>query len=252
MVCNDDVFFYTVGRSLPTGLVRGGLVHKFLKLSLLPVAALGVACGQGESSNDSALNAELKRDLEAASAASVELASTARDYQQTRVVSAIESPRASAPVRRRNVRRPVAVPAAALEDETSKTPDPAPETKVEIAEPEPAPAEAPAPSVDTPTNVAVTPRPTPVGSAPASTEVGRGGSGGGSGGGGLGGIGEAIGTVIGVVIVRGGTGGVDHCDPRTDRRPTNGPLALPNPRYPAGAGVPIAVNDRRPRFPRGR
>ena len=224
-------------------------MHKVFKLSVLPVAAFAVACGRGKSSDDTALNAELKRDLEAASAASVELASTARDYQQTRVVSAIESPRASAPVRRRNVRRPVAVPAAALEDETSKTPDPAPQTKVEIAEPEPAPAEAPAPSVDTPTNVAVTPRPTPVGSAPASTDAGQGGVGGGSGGGGLGGIGEAIGTVIGVVIVRGGAGGVDHCDPRTDRRPTNGPLALPNPRYPAGAGVPILVNDPRPRFP---
>jgi hypothetical protein len=39
--------------------------------------------------------------------------------------------------------------------------------------------------------------------------------------------------VIGVVIIRGGGGGVDHCDPRTDRRPTNGPIGV----YP-GMGPP--------------
>ena len=229
-------------------------MHKVVKLSVLPVAALVVACGRGKSSDETALNADLKRDLEAASAASVELASTARDYQPTRFVSAIESPRASAPVQRRKVRRPVAVPAAALEDESVKTPDPAPEAKVEVAEAEPAEAEAPAPTIDTPTSVAVTPRPTPVGSAPASTEIGRGGSGGGSGGGGRGGIGEALGTVIGVVIVRGGSGGVDHCDPRRDgRRPPMGPMGMPDPRVPtrAGGGI-IAQNPipNRPRFPR--
>lgn len=228
-------------------------MHKVVTLSVIPVAALAVACGRGKSSDETALNADLKRDLEAASAASVELASTARDYQQTRFVSAIESPRSSAPVRRRSVRRPVAVPAAALEEETVKAPDPAPEAKVEVAEADPAPAEAPAPTIDTPTNVAVSPRPTPVGSAPASTDVGRGGVGGGSGGGGLGGIGEAIGTVIGVVIVRGGAGGVDRCDPRTDRRPTNGPVAYPDPRFPTRGGGGILINNpvsRRPRFPR--
>jgi hypothetical protein len=233
--------------------MRGGLVHKVVKLSVLPIAALVVACGQGKSSDETALNADLKRDLEAASASSVELASTVRDYQPTRIVSAIESPRSSAPVRRRNVRKPVAVPAAALEQETAKAPDPAPEVKVEVAEADPAEAEAPAPAIETPTNVAVTPRPTPVGTAPAPVDVGRGGSGGGSGGGGLGGIGEAIGTVIGVAVIRGGRGGVDHCDPRTDRRPTNGPVAYPDPRIPtrAGGGI-IAQNPipHRPRFPR--
>ena len=227
-------------------------MHRFLKISVLPVAALAVACGRGKSSEETALTADLKRDLEAASSSGVELANTARDYQPTRFVSSIESPRSSAPVRRRNVRRPVAVPAAAAEQEVAKTPDPAPENKVEIAEIEQS-TEAPAPAIDTPTNVAVTPRPTPVGTAPAPVDVGRGGSGGGSGGGGLGGIGEAIGTVIGVVIVRGGAGGVDHCDPRTDRRPPNGPVAYPDPRIPTRAGGGIIANNpmpRRPTFPR--
>jgi len=189
--------------------MRGGLVHKFVKVSVIPLAALAVACGRGKSPEQAALTADLKRDLDAASSSGVELASTAQNYQPTRFVSSIESPRESAPVRRRNVRRPVARPTAAAEPNVAKAPDPAPENKVEIAEIEQS-TEAPAPAIETPTNVAVTPRPTPVGSAPATTDAGSGGVGGGSRGGGLGGIGEAIGTVIGVVVIRGGAGGVDN------------------------------------------
>ena len=218
-------------------------MRKFVMISVLPVAAFAVACGRGKSNDSASLSADLKKDLEAASSSSVELASTARGYQQTRFVSAIESPTQSAPVRRRNVRRPVARPTAANEQELAKAPDPAPENKVEVAEPDVAQTEAPAPTIDTPTQVAVSPRPTPVGNAPASTDVGSGGIGGGSGGGGLGGIGEAIGTVIGVVVIRGGAGGVDHCDPRRDGRPSNGPIGLPNPRVPTRAGGGIIVNN---------
>jgi hypothetical protein len=229
--------------------MRGGLVHKLLKYSVLPVAALAVACGRGKTNEKTALNADLKRDLEAATATSVELANTSGDYKPTRFVSAIESPATSAPVRHRNVRRPVAKPAARSNEEVAKAPDPAPENKAVVAEPEKS-TETPAPTIDTPTNVAVTPRPTPVGSAPAPTDAGSGGVGGGSSGGGLGGIGEAIGTVIGVVIIRGGAGGVDHCDPRTDRRPTNGPVLFPDPRIPTRGGIPNNPFPRRPTFPR--
>lgn len=228
-------------------------MHRLVKFSVLPVAAFALACGRGTSNDQAAaLTDDLKQDLQAASASSVELASTARDYQPTRFVSAIESPKASAPVRRRIKPRPVAKPKAANEPEIARAPDPAPENKVEVAEPEPS-VETPAPAIDTPTQVAVTPRPTPVGSAPAPTDAGSGGVGGGSRGGGLGGIGEAIGTVIGVVIIRGGAGGVDHCDPRPGRRPPNGPVAFPDPRIPTRAGGGIVPNNRfpgRPTFPR--
>ncbi len=223
-------------------------MRKFAKMSVLPVAALALACGRGESSEQAAaLTDDLKRDLQAASASSVELATTARDYQPTRFVSAIEAPPASAPVRRRSVRRPVAQPVAATEPEVAKAPDAAPENAVDVAVAEPS-VETPAPTIDTPTNVAVTPRPTPVGSAPTATDEGRGSVGGGSGGGGLGGVGEAIGTIIGVVVIRGGASGVDPCIPHGGRRPRNGPVVYPNPRYPqVGGGV--VINDRMPRRP---
>lgn len=224
-------------------------MHKFVRYSVLPVAALAVACGRGKTNDKTALNADLKRDLEAASATSVELANTSGDYKPTRFVSAIESPATSAPVRHKNVRRPVAKPASAGAGQVAKAPDPAPENKVDVAEPEKS-TETPAPTIDTPTNVAVTPRPTPVGSAPAPTDAGSGGVGGGSSGGGLGGIGEAIGTVIGVVIIRGGGGGIDHCDPRTEGRPARGPgVMFPDPRIPS-RGIPNNPFPRRPTFPR--
>lgn len=227
----------------------GGIVRKFVNISVLPVAALALACGRGKSDEQRALADDLKRDLAAASASSVELASTARDYTPTRIVSAIESPTTSAPVQKKSVRRPVSRPTAANEPEVAKAPDPAPENKIDVPEPVPT-EETPAPAIDTPTNVAVTPRPTPVGSAPAPTDAGRGQVGGGSHGGGLGGIGEAIGTVIGVVVIRGGAGGVDHCDPRTDRRPSNGPV-YPDPRGPRVGGgiIPNTPYPVRGRFP---
>jgi len=228
-------------------------VNKLVRISVLPVAAIAVACGRGKSTEkNSALSADLKRDLAAASASGVELASSVGDYQRTRFVSPIESPTTSAPVRKRNVHKPVARPASLGEGEVAKAPDQAPDNKVEVTQPEPS-TEAPAPTIDTPTNVAVTPRPTPVGTAPATTGAGAGGIGGGSAGGGLGGIGEAIGTIIGVAVIRGGGGGIDHCDPRTDRRPTNGPIGMNPPVMfpPTGSsGYPNNPYPTRRRIPR--
>jgi len=75
---------------------------------------------------------------------------------------------------------------------------------------------------ETPTPVAETPRPTPVAvSYPDPANAGNGGS----GDMGRGGSGNGDGGGIGIVIIRGGVGRGDHCDPRTDR----------------GAGVHISI-----------
>jgi len=86
-----------------------------------------------------------------------------------------------------------------------------------------------------------------VGTAPATTDVGSGAVGGGSRGGGLGGIGEAIGTIIGVAVIRGGGGGIDHCDPRTDGRARGGRFPIYMPPPGGGRMPPGGVNP--PRFP---
>lgn len=226
-------------------------MRKLVKASVLPVAALALACGRGTSNDQGAtLPEDLRKDLQAASTSGLELASAARDFAPTRVVSAIESPAASAPVKHRRRPRPVARPTASNEPSIAKAPDPAPENKIDVAEPQPS-VEAPAPAIDTPTDVAVVPRPTPVGSAPAPTDAGSGGVGGGSRGGGLGGIGEAIGTVIGVVITHGGAGGIDHCDPRTDARRGRGRIFIPNTQIPRRpGGIPNAPFPVQVTFPR--
>lgn len=198
-------------------------MHTFVRLSVLSLAALAIACGGRRDETASTVADDLRKDLDAATAASVELASTARDFRPTRFVSAIESPRAAEPVRRSPVKRRVARPAAvAAQPEEAKSPDPAPQNDVAVAEPEPAP-EAPAPAIDTPTDVAVAPRPTPVGTSLPAGDGDGAANGGGSRGGGIGDIGEAIGTVIGVVIIRGGAAGVDRCE-RHPRGPRNGPV----------------------------
>ena len=41
-----------------------------------------------------------------------------------------------------------------------------------------------------------------------------------------------IGGIIGSVVIRGGMGGVDHCDPRTDGRRGGGYPSIPTSRMP--------------------
>jgi hypothetical protein len=85
------------------------------------------------------------------------------------------------------------------------------------------------------------------------TGVGRGGDGGsgdtgigaGRSGGGLGGI---LGGIIGAVVIRGGIGGVDKCDPRTDGRRRRGRGGIIGG-YPI-AGLPLPTGTTP--FPRAR
>jgi hypothetical protein len=201
------------------------------------------------------LSDDLKRDLAVASASAGELATTPSAYQRTRFVSDVEMARAKTPAprpvasKRRTapVRRPepVSKPAEQVAEDA---------TVASTEEPAPAPTPAAAPS-PTQEPVVITqqpteePAPAPV---PASTgrgddgrSVGQGGIGERGIGGGLGGI---LGGIIGAVVIRGGHGGVDKCDPRTDGRRRRGGMigggAMDRPDF----GLPLPTG--RTTFPR--
>jgi hypothetical protein len=212
-------------------------VRTLVRLAVLPLGAMAVACSDGakeRASNE--LSADLAKDLQMASAASVELASGTQGYERMRVVSAIEAepvgarptPTAKAPkpkkanpprpVRKRTPKpTPAAAPVEAGETAVAVAPqatDGAPTDPGVAAEPEGA-EQAPAaePTEGAGNNPAPeplpAPRPTPVPVSYPGPE--RYPDGGGDG------IGTVIGTVIGVVI-RGGGAGIDHCDERDVRR----------------------------------
>ena len=86
------------------------------------------------------------------------------------------------------------------------------------------------------------PAPIPVSSGPADDgrSVGEGGIGERRPGGGVGGL---LGGIIGAVVIRGGHGGVDKCDPRTDGRRGRGGVIARRPVF----GMPSPVG--RPTFP---
>ena len=193
-------------------------MRTIIRLAGLAGVLVVAACsGKSESVDDG-----LKRDLELASAASP--ITLQNSEARAQVVSAIERTAPPAPKRvarsqrvAKHVPAPRSLPAP-VEVEQAEVSEEIEEAPAEVAE---APAEvAPLPS----------PRPQPVASS---------GVGGGSGDRGIG-RGEAIGAIIGVVL-RGGIGGVDECDPRYDGR--------------HGRGGSIAINNRIPvigTFPAGR
>jgi hypothetical protein len=185
--------------------------------SLIASAAvlLGLAACKG---NSSGMNDDLARDLDAAKSSDA-LSLAPHSGVQT-VVSAEElskqgrarmqaSARVSREVQHRTPHRDrVAKPDAEVATVAANVPDPAP-----------APSEPAAQESESHSGIIYTTRPQPVDvSYPAS---GSGSSGSGQGGGG--GMGAVIGA-IGGAILRGGIGGVDHCDPRAHRRGVGGIL----------------------------
>lgn len=212
-----------------------------------PIVLAAVACGRSDTPSAS-VSDELQQDLAAASAASVEMAS-AGDYKPLQVVSAIEQPEATSPVRSAPAPRRVTRPAAVSESPAAeRSPEPLPEPEVQVAS-MPVEEATPAPvPVITPVSTGARPTAQPI-AMPASGDEGRGeGNGGGVG------VGEAIGIVIGTVIIRGGRGGIDHCDPRTDgRRGRTGgyPRVMGNPvvggRLPLPVRGGISINNPIPR-----
>jgi len=228
-------------------------VRTFVKLAVLAGAAAALACdGRGRKPGTDELSADLRRDLDLASSASLGLASSAQPYQRMRVVSAIEKvPVARHPTstaRAPDPRR--ARPRRATRHAHAKTPAPAPTVEVGDAAPD-VPDEPEAPTTVAETMPATEPddagEPAGAGSGapepqpaprprPIPIPVGGGGGGGAypGRGPGQGPIGDVIGVAVGVVI-RGGHAGIDHCDERdiaiNRRFPVFNPT-MGNPTFP--------------------
>lgn len=171
-------------------------------------SALSLSIALGACATHDDQSATIPDDLKA----DLAVASAPAGAQRMRFVSEVEQihgPRpapARKPAAKRKVSHPVAHheaapdPIAVLAEEV---PEPMSTTESSMPEPEPVvivqnPVEAPP-------------------SAPAGSEAGAGDRGHG------GGIGGILGGIIGAVVIRGGAGGIDHCDPRHDgRRPVIG------------------------------
>lgn len=200
-------------------------------LSLLLIGACDRSPDQKASLPD-----DLKRDLAAASAPGGDLAIAPQSYRRMRFVSDIEQAKTSTPARRPKVSHhavpPTIRPSPASDEATTTADDAVGATTTEAAAPAPV-TESPEPQPA----VAVAQQPAPEPVAQATSESGP--SVGDQGhGGGLGGL---LGGIIGAVVIRGGHGGVDKCDPRYDGRAR--PTVIDRPDF----GLPLPTG--RPTFP---
>lgn len=201
--------------------------------------ALGaMACGTKQQQVAS-LDADLQKDLATVKANDSGLALAGQDnYQRMRFVSAVEQVNPGVAGKQPSstptpARAPKHTPHAPKAKAPARTPEPEVVAEAESAEPAPSiqqtPAPAPAPeAVVVAQAPAPEPSPAPVGN-PGDGNIGRGNRGGGWG--------SIIGGIIGSVVIRGGMGGEDHCDPRTDgrNRPTY-PSNIPISRMPVNTG----------------
>ena len=223
-----------------------------VKVAALSLAVVLGACNSRRE-QATALSDDLKRDLAAASASGGDLTLAPQGSAGSKVVSRMEMTRSTTPQPRlvaSKRRTPKAVRA-----EASKKPTANDVVADETVKSDEAPAPAPTPVATTnPTESAPvtvveqpTPEPAPT-TAPANT--GTGDEGRGSGDGGIGergrgsGIGGILGGIIGAVVIRGGHGGIDKCDPRTDGRRRGGMGGMMD-RPDFGMPVPMG----RPTFP---
>jgi hypothetical protein len=205
-------------------------MRKDVKVATLSLVVLASACGTRKEQT-ATLPDDLQKDLAVASAPASDLATAPRSFQPTRFVSAMERSRTATPAKKlvatkrhtAPVRRPqpVTKPAESVADDAAVATN----------------AEAPAPTrTPDPAPVATAPEPVVIAQQPAAEPApvpvdNRGGEGdGGMGarrrGGGIGGLGGLLGGIFGGVIIRGGHGGVDKCDPRTDGRGRGGGITI--------------------------
>ena len=223
-----------------------------VKVAAITFGVLLVACSDTRQEQATGLSEDLKRDL-AAAAAPGDFTTAPRAYERTRFVSDIELSRtAKTPTPRLVATKRRTKPVMRAEAVRTPAPDvvenPAVASEEAMAE-APAPAPAPSPSTEP---VVIAQQPAEPG-APASVptagrgddgrSVGQGGIGERARGGGLGGV---LGGIIGAVVIRGGHGGIDKCDPRTDGRRRGGGMGgvlVDRPDF----GMPLPTG--RPTFP---
>jgi hypothetical protein len=187
-----------------------------IRLTALGLALLA-ACSSGASKSSTALNDDLQRDLAAAkSSDGIELASSASGYRPMRFVSEIEKTNATVPIMRSPAPRRIARNHTSPNGNDQKSPDALQQNEVlagTTPDPEPQ-AELPASDAPSVPSVSVNPRPSPVSvESPAGTGRGSAGP-------------PEIGDVIGVII-RGGNGGEDHCEPPGRRGRGRGGFPFP-------------------------
>jgi hypothetical protein len=202
-------------------------------MTVASVAVAAIACGKDKSPTSTAMSADLKRDLQ--------LASATQDIR----INPDEVAEASKPevsVRpRRAPQGPTVVRTEQPTVQASAAPVEAAEVAMEIPQPE-VMATAPAPSESQADAAPPLARPTaaPIGNA-GSGDVHGAGTGTGTGTGTT--AGTILGGIFGAVIRGGRVGDDDHCDPRPRNRGIGGDVYYPNGRsFPAGMGgsrVPI-------------
>jgi len=210
--------------------------------------ALGLAlsaCSRREEPT-ATLSDDLKRDLAVASSSTSDLATAPQNYQRMRFVSDVELPKTE-PAHRPSVsKKPIRPVIQRSPKAVEPLPEPAkaPEVIAVVNKPAPAPAsEAPIPE---PVVIAQRPTPDYTPANQPSSMPSDGGMGERRRGGGVGGLGGILGGIMGGVVIRGGHGGVDKCDPRTDGR-GRAPV-FDNP----VSGMPIPMGHSIPMGPMGR
>lgn len=184
---------------------------------------------------------DLKRDLAVASAGGGEFAIAPQAFRPMRFVSDVEQAKASLPVKRprvsRHAHRPATSPLPA-DDETS---DVAPDPDVVETSESPAPVPSPEAPIPEPTIVVAQLPSTAPASGPAES-TSDGSVGDSDRGGGLGGL---LGGIIGAVVIRGGHGGRDVCDPRRDGRGPTVVIGRPDFGMPLPTGRSFPGSRRR-------
>jgi hypothetical protein len=212
-------------------------MRRYTTVATLSITFLLGACGRPQQAAD--LPDDLKNDLAAAAVGGGALTIAPQSRQPMRFVSDVEQWKG---------RRPVKLPKAARHPVRHEA-EPVAEESMDMGT---VPVVAVASESTIPEPIAATPAREPTtaivpSSQPSSEAVGSGSDGVGDRGHG-GGLGGLLGGIIGTVVLRGGHGGIDKCDPRTDgRRPpivgggpyeTDGRARTPVPDRP-DFGVPV-------------